>query len=238
MAGRPASAIDQRIAARILTARASAGLGMKDAAAALGVTQQQYAKYEAGLNRISAGALQALAKLFEISVGELFDPVSATPVIDTVAGDPLRLLALTRCEAFNAAHPVGSSILIWLGAAHNGRPVCAEVVQPARLGRRSSEPRVRVRGFGAIALSQVFERVASGERELIIDGRQIEVEEAELRVSPATAHALRSAAAKREISATELVNRLVEAIAADGLVDAVLEDGAQRRARRRYREAA
>lgn len=238
MAGRPPSEIDLRISARIRSARAKAGLRVVDCAAALGVTWQQFVKYETGQNRLTGAALQQLANLFGMPAGELFEPLPTGQVADTLKGDPRRLMLEARCEAFNAANPVGSAILVWFGGARDGRPVSAEVTDPARIERSCAEPRVRVRGFGSIALSRVFQEGVPGRREIVLNGRRIDLEDAELRVSPHVADALREAAAERQISATELINRLIEAVAADSLIDAVLDDGAQTRARRRYRDAA
>jgi len=95
MAGRLPSEVDRRIARRIKAARREAGLSMKDCATAIGVQYQQYDKYEAGRNKISAGAVLALADLFLIPVGRLFDPRTGRD-LDPTAAAALRMAGATR----------------------------------------------------------------------------------------------------------------------------------------------
>lgn len=154
----------------------------------------------------------------------------------TLTPGPSPTLRQTRVAAFNAAYPVGAPILVWVGQYRDGQPVATEVEAPARCAGKTG-PMVRVRDHGWIALTHVFHRTHPAEqRELFLDARRIDVESAELRVAPAIAEGLRLAAAARGIRAGELARRIVETVARDGLIDAVLEDGA--RARRRYGEAA
>ncbi|MET3485416.1 hypothetical protein [Methylobacterium sp. 1973] len=145
-------------------------------------------------------------------------------------------LRQARVAAFNAAYPVGAPILVWVGQYRDGQPVATEVEAPARCAGKTG-PMVLVREHGWIALTHVFHRADPTEqRELFLDARRIEIESAELRVAPAIAEGLRLAAAARGIRAGELARRIVETITRDGLIDAVLEDGA--RTHRRYGEAA
>jgi len=51
------SAIDRHVASRVLLRRQEAGLTQQMVADALGVTFQQFQKYERAINRISAGTL-------------------------------------------------------------------------------------------------------------------------------------------------------------------------------------
>ena len=154
----------------------------------------------------------------------------------TLTPGPGPTLRQARVAAFNAAYPVGAPILVWVGQFRDGQPIATEVEAPARCAGKTG-PMVLVRDHGWIALTHVFHRADPAEqRERFLDARRIDVESAELRVTPAIAEGLRLAAAARGIRAGELARRIVETVARDGLIDAVLEDRA--RARRRYGEAA
>ena len=156
----------------------------------------------------------------------------------TLTPGPSPTLRQASVAAFNAAYPVGAPILVWVGQYRDGQPVATEVEAPARCAGRTG-PMVLVRDHGWIALTHVFHRADPAEqRELFLDARRIEIESAELRVAPAIAEGLRLAAAARGTAAGELARRIVESVVREGLVDAVLEDGAETAARRRYGEAA
>ncbi|WP_430912869.1 helix-turn-helix domain-containing protein [Methylobacterium sp. sgz302541] len=73
MAGRSPTDIDRQIGQRIVHYRQAAGVTQKDAAAALGISFQQFQKYEKGQNRISAGNLHALAIRLCVPVERFFD---------------------------------------------------------------------------------------------------------------------------------------------------------------------
>lgn len=138
-----------------------------------------------------------------------------------------------QVEAFNAAHPVGSPILVWVGHFRDGQPIAAEVAAPARCAG-FAEPMVLVREHGWIALTHIFHgRGRPYRTELFLDARRIEAVTTALRIDPSDAERLRAAARPRGISAGELARRIVEAVVRDGLIDAVLDDAAQTRARRR-----
>lgn len=89
MAGRRPTTADLRIAARVKAARESAGLTQAECAHALRVQYQQYAKYEVGQNRLTGGMLLALADLFRMPVGKLFEPDTGRPMPEATA-DALR----------------------------------------------------------------------------------------------------------------------------------------------------
>lgn len=80
MAGRRPSTEDRRIAAR-----EAVGLTQAECAHALDVQYQQYAKYEGGANRLTAGTLLALADLFRTPVGRLFEPDTGRPMPEATA---------------------------------------------------------------------------------------------------------------------------------------------------------
>jgi transcriptional regulator with XRE-family HTH domain len=67
------NAIDRHIASRMRLRRRAMGLTQKTIADALGVTFQQFQKYERSINRISAGALYPLALTLEVPVGYFFE---------------------------------------------------------------------------------------------------------------------------------------------------------------------
>jgi len=69
---RPNSA-DIQIGESIRAHRLIAGMSQSDLAGRLGVSFQQIQKYEKGMNRVGAGRLPQIAKIFDIPIGALFD---------------------------------------------------------------------------------------------------------------------------------------------------------------------
>jgi transcriptional regulator with XRE-family HTH domain len=67
------NAIDRHVASRMRLRRRELGLSQEAVAAALGVTFQQFQKYERTINRISAGALYRIARTLEVPVGYFFE---------------------------------------------------------------------------------------------------------------------------------------------------------------------
>jgi transcriptional regulator with XRE-family HTH domain len=70
---RQRSVVDKHVGARLRAARLEAGKSQTQVAEALGVTFQQVQKYEKGTNRISAGTLHELSRLFDMPVQSFFD---------------------------------------------------------------------------------------------------------------------------------------------------------------------
>jgi transcriptional regulator with XRE-family HTH domain len=68
--------IDQHVGARMRAARLEAGKSQTEVAESLGLTFQQVQKYEKGTNRISAGKLHELSRLFDTPVQFFFDGVA------------------------------------------------------------------------------------------------------------------------------------------------------------------
>jgi len=68
-----ANDVDAHIAQRLKAARRSRGLSQTAAAEVVGVTFQQFQKYEKGANRISCGSLAKLADAFKLPVGWFFE---------------------------------------------------------------------------------------------------------------------------------------------------------------------
>jgi transcriptional regulator with XRE-family HTH domain len=65
--------VDQHVGARLRAARLEAGKSQTEVAESLGLTFQQVQKYEKGTNRISAGKLHELSRLFDTPVQFFFD---------------------------------------------------------------------------------------------------------------------------------------------------------------------
>jgi transcriptional regulator with XRE-family HTH domain len=86
------TAIDAEVAKRVRSLRHRAALTQEQAAEALGITFQQLQKYEKGHNRISAGRLHALAKLFNVPVAVFFgqDNRGLAVAVDTELHTPTR----------------------------------------------------------------------------------------------------------------------------------------------------
>ena len=67
------SSIDRHVGARLRAARLESGKSQTEVADAIGITFQQVQKYEKGTNRISAGTLHELSRLFDRPVQFFFD---------------------------------------------------------------------------------------------------------------------------------------------------------------------
>lgn len=64
--------VDKLVATRIRACRKERGLSQSDLAKQLGVTFQQVQKYEKGINRIGAGRLYELARIFQVPIQALY----------------------------------------------------------------------------------------------------------------------------------------------------------------------
>jgi transcriptional regulator with XRE-family HTH domain len=73
MRTRRPSIVDKHVGARSRVARMEAGKSQTPVAEALGITFQQLQKYEKGTNRISAGKLHEMSRLFDRPVHFFFD---------------------------------------------------------------------------------------------------------------------------------------------------------------------
>lgn len=67
------SHVDEIVGENIKRLRIKSGLSQTAVGDALGVTFQQVQKYETGRNRITAGKLNKLAMLLDVSMSELFE---------------------------------------------------------------------------------------------------------------------------------------------------------------------
>lgn len=87
MGGKKPGSVDKEIALRLKACRASRGLSQTELAGQLGVTFQQVQKYEQGINRIGAGRLYEMARIFGIPVQTFFpsaDDAAPTELPDTL----------------------------------------------------------------------------------------------------------------------------------------------------------
>lgn len=64
----PPDEIDKRIAARVMQARLQAGMLQEELAVALHMSQEQYSKYERGLEKIRASMLWRASQITKISI--------------------------------------------------------------------------------------------------------------------------------------------------------------------------
>jgi transcriptional regulator with XRE-family HTH domain len=76
MSDRLPNTIDRHVASRLRLRRLEAGLTQNMVADALGISFQQFQKYEGAINRISAGALYQLALTLDAPVQYFFDDLS------------------------------------------------------------------------------------------------------------------------------------------------------------------
>jgi transcriptional regulator with XRE-family HTH domain len=88
---RPNSA-DIQIGESIRAHRLIVGMSQSDLGRRLGVSFQQIQKYEKGMNRVGAGRLPQIAKIFGISVGALFDANAVTSLGESTRLAPVKLI--------------------------------------------------------------------------------------------------------------------------------------------------
>jgi transcriptional regulator with XRE-family HTH domain len=72
MTAKRVNVIDVLVAGRVRACRKEFGLSQGELAQQLGVTFQQVQKYEKGVNRIGAGRLYELARIFGVPIQKLF----------------------------------------------------------------------------------------------------------------------------------------------------------------------
>ena len=87
---RRATQADRLIGRRIMALRKAKGLSQTALGQALGVSFQQVQKYEKGTNRLSVGALQAIAGILEVPITSLC--TEQAPVSASEAREPPDLL--------------------------------------------------------------------------------------------------------------------------------------------------
>ncbi len=70
--------LDMLVGKRIRTQRLACKMSQSDLGKRLGITFQQIQKYESGVNRVGAGRLQTIAKIFNMPVNVFFGEDEAT----------------------------------------------------------------------------------------------------------------------------------------------------------------
>src|SRR5580692_9610485 len=88
---RPNSA-DIGLGESIRARRLIAGMSQSDLAGRLGVSFQQIQKYENGTNRVGAGRLPQIAKIFDIPISALFDANAVTSPGESRGTVPVKLI--------------------------------------------------------------------------------------------------------------------------------------------------
>ena len=93
MAGKRSNDIDGHVSTRLRAARLQGGFSQEDVSREIGVTFQQIQKYENGLNRISAGKLYQIAKLYQVEIGFFFEGIERINGKKLTEDIPAKLLA-------------------------------------------------------------------------------------------------------------------------------------------------
>lgn len=88
---RPNSA-DIQIGESIRAHRLIVGMSQSDLAGRLGVSFQQVQKYEKGMNRVGAGRLPQIAKIFNVPISALFDANADTSPGKGAGTVPVKLI--------------------------------------------------------------------------------------------------------------------------------------------------
>lgn len=96
---------DVKIAQRVKTARMLASISQADMALALGISFQQFQKYEGGANRISAGKLALIAIHLKLPITWFYEDMTTPETADAAA--KLSAGALKIAMEFEAIHSGG-----------------------------------------------------------------------------------------------------------------------------------
>ena len=88
---RPNSA-DIQIGESIRAHRLIIGMSQSDLASRLGVSFQQIQKYEKGMNRVGAGRLPQIARIFDIPISALFEANADTSPGKSAGAAPAKLI--------------------------------------------------------------------------------------------------------------------------------------------------
>jgi transcriptional regulator with XRE-family HTH domain len=89
---RQPNSADIRIGESIRAHRLIVGMSQSDLGRKLGVSFQQIQKYEKGTNRVGAGRLPQIAKIFDIPIGALFDANAHTSPRKGTGAAPVKLI--------------------------------------------------------------------------------------------------------------------------------------------------
>jgi transcriptional regulator with XRE-family HTH domain len=111
------SDIDRFLGHTIKGLRLGAGMTQQQVARELSVSNQQVHKYEKGISRFSAGRLLAIARVFDVAVGDLFDGYgSGAPLGPTLDPKTTRML-LNLMDSFLELRPKDQEALMRLTRA-------------------------------------------------------------------------------------------------------------------------
>jgi transcriptional regulator with XRE-family HTH domain len=106
---RQPNSADIQIGKSIRAHRLIVGMSQSDLARKLGVSFQQVQKYEKGMNRVGAGRLPLIAKIFDVPIGTLFDANADTSPGKSTGATPVELIpdrnALKLLTAFGDIAP-------------------------------------------------------------------------------------------------------------------------------------
>src|SRR5438067_7557494 len=91
---RRADNIDRIVGDNVRALRVSRGMSQSQLADGIGITFQQVQKYEKGANRISAGRLYRIARLFDVPIKSLYDGLEG---VSGKGSSPMKLI--TRRDA-------------------------------------------------------------------------------------------------------------------------------------------
>jgi transcriptional regulator with XRE-family HTH domain len=89
---RQPNSADIRIGESIRAHRLIVGMSQSDLAGRLGVSFQQVQKYEKGMNRVGAGRLPQIAKIFNVPISALFDANADTSPGKSAGTAPVKLI--------------------------------------------------------------------------------------------------------------------------------------------------
>jgi transcriptional regulator with XRE-family HTH domain len=89
---RQPNSADIQIGKSIRAHRLIVGMSQSDLAGKLGVSFQQVQKYEKGVNRVGAGRLPQIARIFDIPIATLFDANADTSPGQSTGTAPVKLI--------------------------------------------------------------------------------------------------------------------------------------------------
>ncbi len=120
MGGLRSSDIDRFLGHRIRQLRLLACMSQQQLARQLGVSSQQVHKYEKGMNRFSAGRLLAIARLFDIAVGDLFNGYGSGAPLGPALDPKTTRMLLQLMNSFVELEPKHQDALMRLARALAG----------------------------------------------------------------------------------------------------------------------
>ncbi len=90
-----AGPMDIYVGARIMSIRKAQNASMKEVADAVGISWQQFSKYEAGTNRVSSSRLWQIAAFFDVPISTFFpqpDAGTVSALEDELTGPALAIV--------------------------------------------------------------------------------------------------------------------------------------------------